>query len=83
MYQVGIFERRYATVHGDKTREYSISFYLGGKVPSEPKEWMPDMKAVRATIKYAMATGRSERDDGQALDRSQYRSLTKTNTTQP
>jgi len=54
-----------------ETRRGSLSFYLGGKVPSEPKEWMPDMKAVRATIKYAMATGRLERDDDQALDQSQ------------
>jgi ribonuclease HI len=54
-----------------ETRRGSLSFYLGGKAPSDPKVWMPDMKAVRATIKYAMATGRLERDDEQALDRSQ------------
>ncbi|KAK4118796.1 hypothetical protein N657DRAFT_556331, partial [Parathielavia appendiculata] len=41
------------------TRRGCLSFYLGGKAPSDPKEWSPDIKAIRATIKYyAMATGR-------------------------
>jgi hypothetical protein len=46
---------------------------LGGKAPSDPKEWSPDMKAVWATIKYAIATGRLNLDDeqGQRLDQSQ------------
>jgi hypothetical protein len=46
-------------------RRGSLSFYLGGKAPSDPKEWSPDIKAVRATIKYAMATGRLNPDDEQ------------------
>jgi hypothetical protein len=45
------------------TRRGSLSFYLGGKVPSDPKMWSPDMKAARATIKYAMATGRLDADE--------------------
>jgi hypothetical protein len=45
------------------TRRGILSFYLGGKVPSDPKMWSPDMKAVRATIKYAMATGRLDADE--------------------
>jgi hypothetical protein len=54
------------------TRRGSLSFYLGGKVPSDPKMWSPDMKAVRATIKYAMATGRLEAEEEQRrLDQSQ------------
>jgi ribonuclease HI len=53
-------------------RRGSLSFYLGGKVPSDPKMWSPDMKAVRATIKYAMATGRLEAEEEQRrLDQSQ------------
>jgi ribonuclease HI len=47
------------------TRRGSLSFYLGGKAPSESKQWSPDMKAVRAAIKYAMATGRLDQDDEQ------------------
>lgn len=47
------------------TRRESLSFYLGGKAPSDPKEWSPDMKAVRETIKYEMATGRLDVDDEQ------------------
>jgi hypothetical protein len=47
------------------TRRGSLSFYLGGKAPSDPKEWSPDIKAVRETIKYAKATGRLEVDDEQ------------------
>jgi hypothetical protein len=61
---------RWATLREDMlqctvTRRGSLSFYLGGKVPSDPKMWSPDMKAVRATIKYAMATGRLEAEEEQ------------------
>jgi len=41
-----------------ETRRGNLSFYLGGKSPSDTERWKPDMKAVRATIKYALATGR-------------------------
>ena len=36
----------------------NISFYLGGKLASDDKSWTPNMDAVRATIRYAIATGR-------------------------
>ena len=36
----------------------NISFYLGGKTPTDDKAWTPDLKAVRATIRFALATGR-------------------------
>jgi ribonuclease HI len=52
-------------LHCTVARRGSLSFYLGGKAPSDPKEWSPDMKAVRETIKYAMATGRLDVDDEQ------------------
>jgi hypothetical protein len=42
------------------TRRGSLSFYLGGKAPSDPEPWTPNMDAVRATVKYAIATGRLE-----------------------
>ena len=40
------------------TRTGCLSFNLGGKAPSNPDKWTPDMEAVQATVKYAMATGR-------------------------
>jgi hypothetical protein len=43
----------------------NISFYLGGKSASDGKNWTPDMKAVRATIRFAMATGRLDADPWQ------------------
>ena len=36
----------------------NISFYLGGKLANDDKNWTPNMDAVRATIRYAVATGR-------------------------
>ena len=38
----------------------SGAFFLGGKSRSDPDRWQPDMKAVFAVIRYAIATGRLE-----------------------
>ena len=40
------------------THRRNMSFYLGGKQLADDKSWTPDLKAVRATIRFAMATGR-------------------------
>ena len=40
------------------SRRGNISFYLGGKTVMDGVSWSPDMNAVRATIRFAMATGR-------------------------
>ena len=40
------------------THRGNLSFYLGGKSPSDDESWAPNMEAVRATIRFAMATGR-------------------------
>ena len=40
------------------THRSNISFYLGGKSPSDDQNWTLNMKAVRATIRFALATGR-------------------------
>lgn len=40
------------------TRRGSLSFHLGGKAPSDSEPWTPNMNAVRATVKYAIATRR-------------------------
>jgi hypothetical protein len=36
----------------------NLSFYLGGKTPMDDEKWAPNMNAVRATIRFAIATGR-------------------------
>jgi ribonuclease HI len=41
-----------------KTRRGNLSFYLGGKTSLDDEKWTPDVNAVRATIQYAIATGR-------------------------
>jgi ribonuclease HI len=38
----------------------NLSFHLGGKAASDGQKWTPDMDAVRATIRFAIATGRLE-----------------------
>ena len=48
------------------TRRCSLSFYLGGKAPSDPETWAPNMDAVRATIKFTIATGRLDMEVEQA-----------------
>jgi ribonuclease HI len=42
------------------TRRGNLSFYLGGKAPSNPEQWTPNIDAVRATVSYATATRRLE-----------------------
>jgi hypothetical protein len=36
----------------------NLSFFLGGKGPTDQDDWKPNMTAVRATIKFAIETGR-------------------------
>ncbi|KAL3713548.1 hypothetical protein TMatcc_002251 [Talaromyces marneffei ATCC 18224] len=43
-----------------ESRRGNLSFFLGGKSRSDPERWQPDMKAVHAAIKFAIATGRLE-----------------------
>jgi hypothetical protein len=38
----------------------NLSFHLGGKAASDGQKWAPNMEAVRATIGFAIATGRLE-----------------------
>ena len=42
-------------------RRGSLSYFLGGKALSDPHNWKPNMDAVRATIRYAISTGRLDR----------------------
>jgi hypothetical protein len=43
----------------------NLPFFLGGKSPSDDKNWSPNMQAVRATIRFAMATGRLDANQAQ------------------
>jgi hypothetical protein len=45
-----------------ESRRGNLSFFLGGKSRSDPERWQPDMKAVHAAIKFAIATGRLEQE---------------------
>jgi hypothetical protein len=47
------------------TRRCNLSFYLGGKAPSNTGQWKPNMEAVRATVQYAIDTGRFEAETEQ------------------
>ena len=40
------------------THRGNISFFLGGKLPSGDQNWTPNLEAVRASIRFAIATGR-------------------------
>lgn len=42
------------------THRGNISFFLGGKSPSDDQNWTPNLEAVRASIRFAIATGRLE-----------------------
>jgi hypothetical protein len=48
------------------TQRSNVSFYLGGKSSTDDKRWTPIMKAVRATIRFAITTGRLDTDYSQA-----------------
>ncbi|PWI64141.1 hypothetical protein PCL_12107 [Purpureocillium lilacinum] len=50
-------------VLADAARRGNISFYLGGKSRSDGDSWAPNMEAVRATIRYAIATRRLRTHD--------------------
>ena len=41
-------------------RRSNLSLYLGGRSPSDTEPWTPSMDAVRATVQYAIRTGRLE-----------------------
>lgn len=36
----------------------NLSYFLGGKATTDTDDWTPDIRAVRATIKYTIKTGR-------------------------
>ncbi|KAJ5500659.1 hypothetical protein N7453_009710 [Penicillium expansum] len=42
------------------THRGNLSFFLGGKSSSDDQKWTPNLEAVRASIRFAIATGRLE-----------------------
>ncbi|CDM27974.1 Probable transposable element [Penicillium roqueforti FM164] len=38
------------------THRSNTSFFLGGKPPSDDQKWKPNLEAVRASIRFAIAT---------------------------
>jgi hypothetical protein len=41
-----------------ETKMGCLSFFLGGKAPSDPASWKPSLATVHATVQYAISTGR-------------------------
>jgi len=58
-------EHRKEMLQCTETYRSNISFYLGGKSLSDNKNWSPNMKAVQATIRFAIAAGRLDADPWQ------------------
>ena len=58
-------EHRAEMLRCTDTHRSNISYYLGGKSPSDDKNWVPDMKAVRSAIRFAISTGRLDADPWQ------------------
>ena len=54
--------RRCLSDQTETRRIGSLSYYLGGKAPSDPHDWKSNMNAARTTIKYALSTGRLDRE---------------------
>jgi hypothetical protein len=42
----------------DSTHVGNLSYFLGGKAATDGDDWTPDLRAVRAVIKFAITTGR-------------------------
>ena len=51
------------------SRRGCLSFFLGGRAPSEPeKNWKPTISAVRAAVEYAIVTERLKWDHAESLE---------------
>ena len=64
-------QHRECMLHQTETRRGCLSFYLGGKALSDPAQWKPNLSAVRATVQYAIATGRLKPETERLLGASQ------------
>ncbi|KAI2928635.1 hypothetical protein CBS147321_10997 [Aspergillus niger] len=50
--------QRIALLQCTRTQRGNLSLCLGGKSPSDDQQWTPNLEAVRASIRFAIATGR-------------------------
>jgi hypothetical protein len=50
--------QRTALLQCSQTHRGNLSFFLGGKSPSDDQQWTPTLEAVRASIRFAISTGR-------------------------
>jgi hypothetical protein len=50
--------QRTALLQCSQSYRGNLSFFLGGKSPSDNQRWTPNLEAVRASIRFAIATGR-------------------------
>lgn len=50
--------QRIALLQCTRTHRGNLSVCLGGKSPSDDQQWTPNLEAVRASIRFAIATGR-------------------------
>ena len=55
-------EHRTEMLQYTDTHRGNLSFYLRGKSLSDDKDWAPNIEAVQATIRFAIATGRLDTD---------------------
>ena len=53
---------RYQILQHTYAKWSNLSYHLGGKGPSDPDDWTPDLQAAKSIIEYAIATGRLEQD---------------------
>ena len=51
-------EQRKEMIECTAAQRGNLSFFLGGRAPSDKQDWTPNMRAVRSAIKFALATGR-------------------------
>ena len=55
-------QQRHQLFRETDTKRGCLSFFLTGKAPSDTENWTPNISAVRATVKYALATERLKGD---------------------
>jgi hypothetical protein len=51
-------QHREAMLRQSNSKPGSLSYFLGGKAASDPSSWKPSLLEVRATVQYAISTGR-------------------------
>lgn len=51
-------DHRRRMLNQTETNQGNLSFHLGGKARLDTEKWTPNIEAIKATVKYAIATGR-------------------------